>query len=224
MPWRLYDSSGTLLPMPSFIDKHYRTIRRFRPLYGWYIDARRKAECADRVAKWETKGFRGAKLDICGGRNPYKPGEFLNVDIEKFPKVDIAFDITKTFPFDDSVIAEIFSAATLEHLRKPHVHHVLHEFHRILQSGGILQVSTPDIEAIAQMIVEGGDLDVINQHLFGKYKSDQTEDLDLHKWMYPASTMMKVLEEIGFTNVEQIPMDPALHDPKLNYLVRAQKS
>ncbi|OGJ65909.1 hypothetical protein A3B61_05240 [Candidatus Peribacteria bacterium RIFCSPLOWO2_01_FULL_53_10] len=209
--------------MASFLDRIYPRIRRYRFLWGWAKDRATKARCSSRAEEWHGKGFRGARLDICGGRNPYRPGEFLNVDIVDMPKVDLVFDITKKFPIDDSVIAEVFSAATLEHLRKPHVDHVLRECFRVLQPGGMLRVSTPDIETIAHGILEGEDLAVTNQHLFGKYKSDQTEDFDLHRWMYPASAMMKRLTELGFIRAEKIPMGDVPHDPRYNYLIRAFK-
>ena len=212
------------MPLKTFIDRHYKLIRKFRFLYGWAKDAHASAQSSQRAAEWEKKGFKGAKLDICGGRNPYKPGEFLNVDIVKFPGVDLAFDITKPFPFEDGVIAEIFSAATLEHLRKPGNMHVLQESYRVLEPGGVLQVSTPDIEAIARAILDQSEsLDFLNQYLFGKYKSDDTEIYDLHKWMFPASDMVATLQKLGFTNVEQIPVDHGLHDEKYNYLIRAEK-
>ncbi len=210
--------------MKSFIDRHYKTIRRFRFLYGWAKDGMTKYQCSQRAKEWEAKGFRGAKIDVCGGRNPVAPGEFLNCDIVPLPKVDLVFDVTKKFPFENGVIAEVFSAATLEHLRKPHVDHVLKEFYRVLQPGGIVRVSTPDVEAIARALLEGKeDLQVINQYLFGKYKSDNTEDYDLHRWMYPAKDMMNELAGLGFTEIQQLPMDLGLHNEKYNYLIRARK-
>jgi len=209
--------------MPGFIDRYYKYIRPYRFLWGWAKDSSTKAKCNERAAEWQAKGFRGAKLDVCGGRNPFKPGEFLNVDIVDMPKVDLIFDITKKFPMDDGVIAEIFSAATLEHLRKPFVDHVLKEFFRILQPGAMVRISTPDLEAIAKGILEKDDLADINQHLFGKYKSDQTDDYDVHRWMYPAPAMIEALHAVGFERGERIPMDVGLHDSKYNYLVRAFK-
>ncbi len=210
--------------MKRFIDRYYRFIRPFRPLYGWAKDSHTKAKCSKRAFEWQAKGFEGAKLDICGGRNPYKPGEFLNCDMVDFPGVDLTFDLREQFPFKEGVISEIISVATLEHLRKPHVDHVLQEFFRILQLGGVLRVSTPDIEAIAESLLEGNeDIHVINQHLFGKYKGNTTEDLDLHKWMYPADEMIKVLQKLGFVNAKKVHMDIGLHDPKYNYLIRAEK-
>jgi predicted SAM-dependent methyltransferase len=210
--------------LKSFIDRHYRLIRPFRFLYGWAKDSHSRAKCSARASEWEAKGYRGAKLDVCGGRNPFNPKEFLNVDAVALPQVDLVFDITEKFPMDDGVIAEVFSAATLEHLREVHNVHVLKEFFRIMQPGATVRICTPDIEAIAKGILDGEDLHYINQHLFGKYKSNQTEDYDLHKWMYPADRLMEVLREIGFIETERIALEEVgLHDPKYNFLVRAVK-
>jgi len=209
--------------MKAFLDRIYPRIRRYRFLWGWAKDSATKAQCSARAGEWQAKGFKDAKLDVCGGRNPYRPGEFLNVDIVQLPQVDLVFDIRKKFPIDDGVIAEVFSAATLEHFRKPDNIHILKEFHRILMPGGILRVCTPDIEAIAKGLLAGDNLDKVNQHFFGKYKSDQTEDYDLHRWMYPVKEMIRVLREIGFTNMQQIPNDLGQHDPVYNYLIRTEK-
>jgi predicted SAM-dependent methyltransferase len=207
-----------------FLDRHYRYIRPFRFLYGWAKDSHSRTQCSARAEEWKVKGYKGAKLDICGGRNPYKPGEFLNVDIVHFPQVNLVFDIREKFPFEDDVAAEVFSAATLEHFRKHHNEHILREFYRILEPGGVLQVSTPDIEAIARALLNGEDLDFVNQHFFGKFKTQDTDDYDVHKWMYPVAGMIDALEEVGFTEVEQIPNDTGLHNARLNYLIRARKS
>lgn len=209
--------------MKSLLDKYYRFIRPLRPLYGWALDAQSRLKCSERAEVWRKRGFVGAKLDVCGGRNPFNEQEFLNVDIVPFPKVDLAFDVTQRFPISDGVIAEVVSIATLEHLRRPQVDHVLREFFRILAPGGTLRVSTPDLTAIAQAIVNGEDTEIINQHLFGKFKSAETELPDLHKWLYPAEKMIELLKHIGFASVQQIPMDLPLHDPRLNYLIQAVK-
>lgn len=209
----------------TLIDRVYhRYIKPWRFLYGWAKDGRSRMLCRARAKEWEAKGFRGAKLDICGGRYPYDPSTYLNVDCVALPEVDLVFDIRKRFPFESGVIAEILSVATLEHIRQHDVHHALEEFFRILQPGGVLRVSTPDIEGIAKGILAGESADVVNQHLFGRFKSGDTEDLDLHRWMYTARQMMDVLRDLGFTNIEQRPMeDIGMHDPRYNYLIRAVK-
>ena len=209
--------------LKSFLDRYYCYLRPFRFLYGWALDAHMRAKCSKRAEEWQKKGFKGAKLDICGGRNPFRPEEFLNVDIIPFPSVDLIFDIRKHFPIDNGVIVEIFSAATLEHFRKHHNEYILHEFFRILRPGGVLRVCTPDIEAIAQGLLHGKDLDLINQHFFGKFKKEDTDDYDVHRWMYPVKAMIETLQKIGFVHVAQIPNDTGLHDPRYNYLITARK-
>lgn len=212
--------------MKKLIDPVYRYIRPFRPLYGWAKDAALRQRSKKRAQQTTTKGLHGAKLDICGGRNPYKPGEYLNVDIVAFPQVDLTFDITERFPIDDNMIAEIFSAATVEHLRKHDVDHVLQEFFRVLQPGGFVRIIQPDLEAIAKSVIEGHDLAEINQFLFGKFKSKETDLYDLHKWMYPAAALMNALEQIGFVNAKREPIDDELHAlqcREFNFLVRADK-
>ncbi len=210
-------------PVHSLLDRYYRYIRPYRFLYAWVKDPYTKLKSSQRAREWQAKGFRGAKLDICGGRNPFRPGEFLNVDIVDFPQVDLVFDVRKTFPMQDGVIAEIISIATLEHLRKPHVHHMLREFFRVLRPGGVVRVSTPDIEAIARAVLEGRDPDEVNQQLFGKFKDDGTEDYDVHRWMYTAPQMIAALQATGFTDAERIPMDIGMHAEKYTYLIRARK-
>jgi predicted SAM-dependent methyltransferase len=209
--------------MKTVIDRYYKYIRPYRFLYGWAKDAHDAQRSSKRAEEWAAKGFKGAKLDICGGRNPFNPEEFLNVDIVPFPKVDLVFDVCKRFPIDDNVIAEIISIATLEHLRKHHVQHIMQEFFRVLAPGGIVRISTPDIEAIAQGILRGEDEDYMNQQLFGKYKSTDTDDYDVHRWMYTAPQMVRALEAIGFTGAERIPMDIGMHDPQYTYLIQARK-
>lgn len=205
------------------IDTYYKHLRPFRFLWGGVKDRISSVQSSARAAEWKAKGFMGAKLDICGGRNPFNRSEFLNVDVVQFPQVDLVFDVTKPFPIPSNVIAEIISLATLEHLRKPHVLHVIREFHRVLAPGARVRISTPDIEAIAKGVLDGDEEGVLQQHLFGKYKSDDTEDLDLHKSMFPASSMCRLLEEAGFVEAKRIPMDIGMHDAKYNYLVEAYK-
>lgn len=207
------------------IDRLYhRYVKPWRFVYGWAKDGRARMVSAARAKEWEAKGFRGARLDVCGGRYPFDRANFLNVDVAPLPEVDLVFDIRKRFPIDDGVIEEVISIATLEHVREHDVRHVLKEFFRVLKPGGVLRVCTPDIEGIAKGILEGENAEVVNQHLFGRFKGGDTEDLDLHRWMYTAAQMMDVLRSFGFTGVERRPMEEiGMHEPKYNYLIRAVK-
>lgn len=210
-------------PVTHVLDRYYRYIRPFKFLYAPLKDRRARLQASVRAEEWRKKGFSGAKLDVCGGRNPIRPGEFLNVDIVSFPGVDLTFDICKGFPIPDGVIAEIFSAATLEHLRKHHVDHVLSEFWRILRPGGTLTICMPDMEKIARQIVDHGDSDAIQQNLFGKFKSDETDLYDTHKWMCSEREMHAMLAALGFVDRQSVEVDPLLHDPLYTMMVISVK-
>jgi SAM-dependent methyltransferase len=149
------------------------------------------------------------------------------VDGVALPQVDLVFDITKRFPVEDGDIAEVFSAATLEHQRKHSADHVLREFFRILAPGGTLHIIQPDIEAIARAITDKTiDLFTMNQFLFGKFKSDATDYFDLHKWMYPADALIAELKHLGFIDVRRMEFTPefrALHEPEYNFCIHARK-
>jgi predicted SAM-dependent methyltransferase len=210
--------------MSSWIDRYYGYIRPFRFLYAWAKDPATKAKSSARAAEWRARGFKDAKLDICGGRYPYKPGEFLNVDFVEFPAVDLAFDLRGEFPIPSNVVAEIISIATLEHFRKPDVEHILKECFRILKPGGTIRIATPDIEAIAAGVIRGDDSDVLNQQLFGRFKSDETSDLDVHRSMYRAREMIALLHQLGFQHGTQLPVGPDIpHDPRYTFLIGAEK-
>ncbi len=208
----------------SWIDRWYKYIKPFRFLYAWIKDPATKAKASARAAEWKARGYKGAKLDICGGRYPYKPGEFLNVDIVDFPAVDLVFDLRQTFPLPSGVIAEIISIGTLEHCRKPQVEHILRECFRIMQPGAPIRICTPDIELIAEGVLRGDGSEVLNQYLFGRFKSEETSDLDVHRSMYRASEMIELLHSIGFVNGRRLTVGPDIpHNPLYAFLIGAEK-
>ena len=58
----------------------------------------------------------GVKLHLGCNQHP-KPG-YLNVDIEKFPGVDVVADLEKRWPWEDGSVDEIYTADLPEHLRQ----------------------------------------------------------------------------------------------------------
>lgn len=64
------------------------------------------------------KDKSGIRLDIGGGNNP-QPG-FVNIDMQKLPKVDIVWDIEKTpWPLPDECVLTAIASHILEHVN-PH--------------------------------------------------------------------------------------------------------
>lgn len=71
---------------------------------------------------------------------------WVNIDAQGFPGVDVVADVTQGLDFRDceAVYAEHF----LEHLRVDHALDFLSEAHRVLREGGLIRLSTPNLDWI----------------------------------------------------------------------------
>lgn len=161
-------------------------------------------------------------LDICGGTTPYRD-DINNVDISKNKKVDFVMDISKGIDFPDCSIDEVISIGTLEHFEKKDFLFVLFEMIRVIKVNGIIKISTPDIEKIANFINKQGFLkntDLINQYIFGL----QQNKFDFHFIGLSTKYFKKLLKNSGF---EKINIDDTSfrtrHDQRLMCSVTAIK-
>ncbi|MEM7164402.1 MAG: methyltransferase domain-containing protein [Planctomycetota bacterium] len=145
----------------------------------------------------------------CGSR--LFPG-WTNVDMNK--KGDFTADLREGLPFRDESVQLMYSEHTLEHFYREHDGPwLLRECLRCLVPGGTLRITIPD--AAAYIAYYTGDLedeetaadmksthsrfhgtrmDVVNSAFRWKHQ---------HFYMYDAETMTKLLEEIGFVDVER---------------------
>ena len=83
--------------------------------------------------------LKGNHIDLgSGGR--VVDSTFLNVDITKYPIVDIVSDITAV-PLPDNHASMIVSDNVLEHVEKPE--RAVHEIYRLLAPGGVAYINTP---------------------------------------------------------------------------------
>lgn len=158
------------------------------------------------------------KLEICGGRTPYKPSEYINCDILKYPEVDVIIDITEKLPFPDDALAEVFSCATLEHISLEEGKQAMREFFRILKPGGKVIIAVPDLNKI------------IANHRKGEYKKAilffagaMKDEYDYHRYLYTADEMIGLLTEIGFSNCKEVDYNIPRHQKEYMFQVEATK-
>lgn len=69
---------------------------------------------------------------------------WLNVDMQALPGVDYVLDATEGLPFRD--VEALFAEHFLEHLHLADAVEFLLDVHRILRPGGVLRLSTPNLE------------------------------------------------------------------------------
>lgn len=91
-------------------------------------------------------------IDLGSGPWP-KPDATVRVDVNPWPHVNVQHDLSKVpYPFESNVATKIYFGDVIEHLSKFIVDDVLKEIQRILKPGGYLEITTPDIEWVAERI------------------------------------------------------------------------
>ncbi|MEM0944513.1 MAG: methyltransferase domain-containing protein, partial [Pseudomonadota bacterium] len=138
--------------------------------YGWWRETfrhgpKRKKAIAAYVA---GEGFKGLQIG-CG---PHRIEGWLNTDLMpmRMPwrapdpcegSWDFPMDITRPLPFPDASLDAIFGEEVIEHIPRSAVFAFLPEAKRVLKPGGVLKLTTPDLDACCKLYLgQAGDLDV----------------------------------------------------------------
>lgn len=79
---------------------------------------------------------------------------WLNTDINRSPDV-VRLDATKPFPLPDSSFDNILVEHMIEHITYSQARQMLAECYRILRTGGVLRIITPDLQKLAGLYVTG---------------------------------------------------------------------
>lgn len=69
---------------------------------------------------------------------------WVNIDIRGFPGVDLVLDVTRGLPFSE--VEAIYAEHFLEHLALEDALRFLAESHRVLAPGGVIRLSTPNLD------------------------------------------------------------------------------
>lgn len=143
-----------------------------------------------------------------GSRNRAIP-EFLNMDCDQHPGVDVVGDVSDLSRFADGSIPEVMASHILEHFEYHKTLAVLKEWARVLEPGGKLYVAVPDFERCVQLYGLIGLDDWIVRFLCG----DQEYKTAYHYNLFDEERLSRLLKEAGFSEsfrVEQFPIgDPS---------------
>jgi predicted SAM-dependent methyltransferase len=94
----------------------------------------------------------GNKLHLGCGQN-YLNG-WINIDIDS-PKADNHFDLRKPMPYPDYSADFIFNEHFIEHVTLYESISFLKECYRVLKLGGVLRISTPDLDWMVEKYMQG---------------------------------------------------------------------
>jgi len=96
----------------------------------------------------------------CGARNAstlpifFNTWRHLRVDVDAKVQPDIVADLTDLSPIPDGSADAVWAAHCVEHLYEHEVAVALAEFRRVLREDGFLCVIVPDLQTVAQYVVE----------------------------------------------------------------------
>ncbi len=133
---------------------------------------------------------------------------------EKWPKIKIV-DIRKKFPLKDNTVKFLFCSQVLEHFEYWEARSILSECHRVMEKGGILRISVPDIEKVISNYKNNpnkiNSAREFDKAIFGDEK-DKTPNLikkisiqfiRYHKWHYNFPYLRDLLKETGFSSIQK---------------------
>ena len=144
-------------------------------------------------------------LDI--GCGPNVNPDFVNLDYEWRPKVDVCWDlIKKDLPFPDNRFKGIYTEHCFEHLPFNDFKKNMKEIYRVLKPGGILRLIMPDGEIY---------IDIYNKRKNGEnirmpYEEGYITPMHRingifrnhgHQFIYDFNTVKLILQEAGFNQI-----------------------
>lgn len=120
------------------------------------------------------------------------------------PEVDFIGDIRNLGSLPDQSCAQVYCSHVLEHVGQRDLVPTLKGIHRILQSGGKLYISVPDLGVLCNLFLQPR-LDPAQRfHVMRMMFGGQTDDFDLHKIGLNAEFLADYLYQAGFYSMEQV--------------------
>jgi predicted SAM-dependent methyltransferase len=135
--------------------------------------------------RWKRQD--GLKLLNLGGGGNIIEGA-LTADLD--PRADTYMNLAQTLPFADASIDLIFMEEFIEHISKADAAILLGECRRVLKSGGILRIATPDLDWLGTSAAAGTiPCDLVNSTFYGHG----------HRYIYSRAEMLKAMTQAGFS-------------------------
>lgn len=151
----------------------------------------------------------------------YRPmAGWINVDHARGSEVQVVWDVTRNLPFPDASCAAVFSEHMIEHIPKGDAQRLLEECHRVLGSGGVLRISTPDAEKFLRSYA--GDQSFLGHPSFSEpidapidRVNHMMREHGQHLWAYDEELLTMMLSRAGFSRITRQRFGQSAH-PRMN--------
>ena len=138
----------------------------------------------------------------------------------------LVHDLTKPLPFKENSVAVIYGAHVLEHLYLADAQRLLAECLRVLRPGGVIRMVVPDLRSMVASYLKSKNgespppaervsaADKLNEMLGFRSPAPPKgnplfkfyylwKDFHHHKWMYDSDSLIRYMENAGFTAVSE---------------------
>ncbi len=158
-------------------------------------------------------------LNVGCGANAHP--DFINLDYNWSPEIDLCWDITKGLPVRNRSLQGIFTEHCLEHISFDDCGRILAEFRRLLRPGGWVRIVVPDAEMYLDLYhrAKRGEaiafpVPALDGDLTPMMHVNRTFRAYGHRFAYDFETLRRMLLRAGFTDVRReqfrLGADPAL--------------
>ena len=194
----------------------YRNLRNIRNAVA------SKRAISDYLATHATR-----KLHIGCGENVLP--DWLNSDFRPYRNDVVHLDATKPFPLPDKSFESVYSEHMIEHVTYANGLKMLVECHRILQPGGFIRISTPDLQFLVELYASTKSKlqeDYIRWTAIRFLENIEPTDTVVinnfvrawgHQFIYDRKTLARSLEQVGFDDVRVCALNESEH-PELRGL------
>ncbi len=193
-----------------------RQERRLRKLQNAYYDGEKKDEAviveyfrtleATRRAWLASKGAESNGTRLHLGSGDHRLDGWINVDFDPAMPVDLAADLTREMPLRSGSVDLIHSEDFIEHVDEEAGRVVLRECYRVLRSGGVMRILTPDLRALVFEIYVRRDPRHLRWCRAYLDSDDPCAALNMHmrmggdhRFIYDEEHLTSALHEAGFT-------------------------
>src|SRR5687768_17564144 len=157
---------------------------------------------APAAARAEHRPHAPLRLHI-GGKEPHPDWQIVNIVPSEH--ADYVRSCTDLSPFADGTVAEIYASHVVEHLGyKRDLVKALTEFHRVLEPGGLLKISVPDLTTLCELFLHPA-LDAgMRYHVMRMMYGGQMDDADFHYVGLSEEILAGFLHRAGFQRVDRV--------------------
>ena len=142
---------------------------------------------------------------------------YISVDLHN-PAADVQADMSK-LPYEDETIDEIYASHIIEHADYYQAKEWLTEWKRVLKTGGILILETPDfLESCKKFALLPEDQQYT---MYGHFFAKAHVPGEIHKFLYTKREIWGQLASVGFSEIQF--EEPTMHIQNPNIRVRCNK-